>query len=261
MNILKKQKVLYNNLHTYSNTIAKQNLSIENTNKELLNANQTKDKLFSIIAHDFKSPLSAIHSYLEILDDETFDFDGPRFKPLIRELRLNVDNTTHLLANLLEWAISQQQGITNEQQQINVIEETNKVILLVKATLKGKNQHLSIDIADETQAWCDPQLFRNALLNILNNATKFTPENGLIQITAEQEDDLITVCVIDNGVGIEPENIKKLFNIDSGYHTSGTNEEKGTGLGLAMCREYVETMGGSISVISKVGEGSTFFLQ
>ena len=258
MNILKRQKILYNNLHSYSDTIAQQNLRIEKANRDLVNVNQTKDKLFSIIAHDFKSPLSAIQSYLDILDDEALDFDGPAFKPLIGELRLSVDNTSHLLANLLDWAITQQQGIKNEPQKINIIEETDKVSRLIKLNLEEKKQQLEIIIPADLQAWCDPQLFRNALLNILNNATKFTPENGLIRITAKRSDDLIAVCVIDNGVGIDPKNIDKLFNIDSGYHTNGTNQEKGTGLGLAMCREYVETMGGSISVTSKVGEGSRF---
>lgn len=258
INILKKQKVLYNNLHNYSKTIAKQNSSIEKTNKELVQVNQTKDKLFSIIAHDFRSPLGTIQTYLEILDDENIDFEGPDFKPLVSELRLTVDNTSHLLANLLEWALTQQQGIKNEPEKINLVDESGVVCHLIELNLNKKKQQLGIDIPADLTAWCDPQLFRNVLLNILNNATKFTPQNGLIQITAKQDDDLITVCVIDNGVGIEPENIDKLFNIDSGYHTNGTNEEKGTGLGLAMCLEYVETMGGSISVTSKVGEGSRF---
>ena len=256
--LLRKRKILNEQLNQYLQKISEQNTLIEKQNKSLSNSNTTKDKLFSIIAHDLRSPLSLILSYLEILDDEACDFDGQRFKQLVKDLRLDVENTSHLLSNLLEWSLAQQNGITNSPEKVVIAKEAERVVSLLGLRIKEKKQTITIAIPSNCVAWCDAQLFRNALLNLLNNAVKFTPNHGAITIKSTQAGNWISVCVIDNGIGIAIENTNKLFTIDSGFHTNGTENEKGTGLGLAMCRDYVHTMGGQLSVDSKEGIGSTF---
>jgi signal transduction histidine kinase len=227
-------------------------------NRELKKANQTKDRLFSVIAHDLKSPFSAIQSYLDILDDETFDFSEEHFKAIVGELRLNVLNTSQLLENLLEWSLSQRNGVSNNPENINLYEETQRVARILIPKIEQKQLTVEYLIDAKLTVYCDPQLYRNALLNLFNNAVKFTPREGSISIQAAKSKDFVRVCIMDNGVGIEEEILPDLFKIDSNYHTEGTEHEKGTGLGLAMCKEYVTVMGGKITVESTPGEGSVF---
>jgi signal transduction histidine kinase len=227
-------------------------------NRELKKVNQTKDRLFSVIAHDLKSPFSTIQSYLDILDDKTFDFSEEHFRAIVGELRLNVLNTSQLLENLLEWSLTQRNGISNNPQNINLFDETQRVAKTLLPKIEEKQLAVEYLIDKNLTVLCDPQLYRNALLNLFNNAVKFTPREGSIAIQAAKSKDFVRVCIMDNGVGIEEEMLPDLFKIDSNYHTEGTENEKGTGLGLAMCKEYVEVMGGNITVESTPGEGSVF---
>ena len=255
---IKKQHRIESQLKTAIADLDHQKSLTELRNRELKNANQTKDRLFSVIAHDLKSPFSTITSYLEILDDETFEFSEEHFKALVGELRLNVLNTSQLLENLLEWSLAQRNGISNNPENINLFDETQRVARTLLPKIEEKQLTVEYLIDKNLTVLCDPQLYRNALLNLFNNAVKFTPREGSISIQAAKSKDFVRVCIMDNGVGIEEEILPDLFKIDSNYHTNGTENEKGTGLGLAMCKEYVTVMGGKITVESTPGEGSVF---
>jgi len=257
-NLYKKQQKLTQQLRESRAEIDHQKSLVEMRNKKLRQTINTKDKLLSIIAHDLKSPLSTIHSYLTILEDDSFDFSGEQFKDLVRDLKLNVENTTHLMANLLEWAQNQRNGISSKPQQTDLLGEAKRIEKTISMRIREKKLAVNFDFPENSIAWCDTQLYRNALLNLLNNAVKFTPKEGEITVQAKTNNDHYKICVIDNGVGIEPEHLDDIFDIDSNYHTDGTEEEKGTGLGLAMCKEYVKAMGGDISVESTPGKGSVF---
>lgn len=231
---------------------------VEYQNIKLQELNHTKDKFFSIISHDLKGPLNSLTSFSHLLIVHTDSMSREEIQLLARDLDKSLKNLYSLLENLLEWSRSQTGNIdfTGEVFDLSELLESNKSLLESQA----RNKNISI-ILKKPPA-CHVKLHKpsisTVLRNLISNAIKFTPEGGIVMVSLQISDGRIDVGVSDNGVGMSPEIIAKLFRIDTKHSTKGTANEKGTGLGLILCREFVEKNGGVLSVKSDPGKGSVF---
>jgi PAS domain S-box-containing protein len=225
---------------------------------KLVEMNATKDKFFSIIAHDLKSPFSNIVGLSTLLNDEFDTFQTSQIKEFVKIISKSAVQTIQLLDNLLDWSRLQQKGIMFNPVHIDLNKLINDLLEQTKGQAGAKNIILVNLVDDTLNCFADENMLNIIIRNLVSNAVKFTNQGGKIEVNAVKTDDLIVVTVTDNGVGIEPENIEKLFKIESEISTHGTASEKGTGLGLILCREFVEKHGGNIKVESSVGKGSVF---
>jgi len=233
-------------------------LLIERQNQELKELYATKDKLFSIIAHDLRSPFNSILGYSELLienaksnhDDETVAFSGI--------INTSANNTLHLLDNLLNWAKSQTGQISFNPEKINLSDVIKEIIEILNPTAKFKNISIKFLQSTDFEIYADNNMLHTILRNLIHNAIKFTDLNGKIEINTRLEKDMIHVTVSDNGVGMDQTTMNKLFGSDTSCTTQGTAKEHGSGLGLLICKEFVEKHGGTIGVESESGNGSIF---
>ena len=224
-------------------------------------ANDTKDKFFNIIAHDLKNPFSSLLGASEYLYKETDKFDPAKARKLAKILHESAKNAYNILANLLEWSRSQAGSLTYDPQLIYLTELVDNNVKLVAVQASEKNITIGVDIPIELELQADPNMLDTVLRNLLTNALKFTYPGGKVNISASLTDDEVTVAIQDSGTGIPEEDLDKLFRIDVKYVKNGTYEEKGTGLGLILCKELIGQHSGRIWVESKFGEGSTFYFS
>jgi signal transduction histidine kinase len=235
------------------------NKKIEQSEHELRVLNVAKNKLFSIIAHDLKNPFHSVmgYSYLLSMDYDRFSEDERR--KFASDIHNSTNNIFRLLQNLLEWSKSQTGRLIFNPREIKFkpILENSLSVLNSLAEQKSINIRYSYD--NELTLFADPQMIETILRNLINNAIKFTPENGLIEITAKQIDGHISICVKDTGVGISKNDVANLFRIDSKVKRKGTNNEDGSGFGLILCKEFVDKNKGDIWVNSSPEMGSSFF--
>ena len=236
--------------------------NLKEVNTELQKLNATKDKFFSIIAHDLKNPFNAIISLSDFL---TKDFnlmpDNEKLE-LVKLINISSENAYSLLENLLQWARTQTDRIKYNPQplQLKLLIEEN--LKFHKINSDRKNIRLEQEVDDELMVYADKNMINLVLRNLLSNAVKFTNINGLIKVVAKkikrENSSIIEISVQDNGVGIEEEYIERLFRIDEHHSTSGTTGETGTGLGLIVCKEFINKNNGNIHVKSEKGKGSIF---
>ncbi len=230
---------------------------IKKVNEELIEVNKSKDKFFSIISHDLRNPLGAQMNLLDIIvEDNLIKEDG---EELINEALNTSKQAFNLMENLLEWSRVQIGNISINQEKIKVLQIVQQIKTLYKQSLKNKNINLNIDVGQDLFVLADVKMTETILRNLITNAIKFTRADGQIIVSAERNNNWITINVSDNGVGMAKEDIQKLFRIDSNYSTKGTAKETGTGLGLILCKELVVKQGGKINVSSEKDVGSTFF--
>lgn len=229
---------------------------------ELLAANVFKDRLFSIIGHDLRSPLSSIKFTIDMMKSGVVDFGDDFFHETLGLLAKTTDEAYTLLENLLGWAKSQSGNLPVMPEEFSFKEMAESTARLQKLNLSNKNIELIIDVAESICVYADNQMINTVLRNLLSNAIKFTPNDGKIQIVAtETSNNLVQVSVVDSGVGISEENKKRLFNNTNPLKTYGTNNEAGSGLGLILCKDFVEKNGGKIWIESHEGKGSTFYFS
>lgn len=229
-------------------------IELEEKNKELEKLNNTKDKLFSIVAHDLKGPMGNIHKFIELMiedkdmrDDETLTM-----------LKSSAANTYNLLDNLLTWARSQRGEIDCKNERLNLNEISCYPADVLKLQMINKGIKFENNIPNDIFVTSDVLLLRTIMRNIMSNAIKFTKQGGKITLTAQQiENNMIKVDIEDTGIGIAPERIDNLFEPVKNKNTKGTEGEKGTGLGLLITAEFVQICKGEISVTSVIGEGTT----
>ena len=241
--------------------IAAMLLYIAQNRKKLQHLNQTKDKFLSIISHDLRSPFSSLLGLLTELHKGYEEFTDTERKQILSMLETSSQNTYHLLENLLEWTNSQQGKLTSNPKLIEVRKHVEKTADLLKTRADKKGIELRIDIAADLVTYADPMLFDNTILNIANNAIKFTPRGGTIIISSVIKEKSILVCCKDNGIGIPTDYLKDLFRLDGKVKRRGTDQEPGTGLGLILCKEFVELMKGKITVESKEKEGASVCIE
>ncbi len=243
-------------------TIRKQaDLKLINSEATLRELNATKDKFFSIIAHDLKSPFNGIIGFSEILKEQVKENDYEGIYQYAEIINTSSHHAMDLLSNLMEWSQSQTGRMKYNPEYVDIV-------LLIKSTLELLNtssEQKLININKNTPLGlvihADKAMIEAVLRNLISNAIKFTPQEGTIIITAEEKENTYLISVADRGVGIENRNVEKLFKIDSSYSTLGTNNEVGTGLGLILCKDFIEYHKGKIWVESELGVGSTFYFS
>ena len=261
----KVQKKKNIELAKFNNKILLQQQQLENANLKLENQKDqlseliiTKDKFFSIIAHDLRSPFNSILGFLELLDQEFDDLSDTKKHEIIKTLKQSSQNTYSLLLNLLDWSRSQRGMIKNKPKKINLSSIVSDAISILQEASKKKELDIYNKIPVDSIVLTDPELTYTIFINLINNSIKFTPMKGEIFISANEKGEFLEICVEDTGIGIPKEKIPLLFNIDCDYNKPGTNNEPGTGLGLIIVREFIDLMGSSIYVKSELGKGSRF---
>ncbi|MBE2280898.1 MAG: response regulator [Ignavibacteriaceae bacterium] len=224
---------------------------------EVLNA--TKDKFFSIIAHDLKSPFTVLLGITDILKEDFETMDKDDVKSFIESLNDAAKNQFKLLENLLAWAQMQRGSIVFNPVKIKLYKVCEEVFKLYREHAEKKNIALINKVDPESELIVDTNMIYLLTRNLIYNAIKFTNQGGFIEFGENKIDGFREIYVKDNGVGISPERLAKLFRIEKQNTTSGTAAEKGTGLGLLLCKEMVEKNGGILRVDSVEGEGTTFY--
>ncbi|MBX2912208.1 MAG: tetratricopeptide repeat-containing sensor histidine kinase [Cyclobacteriaceae bacterium] len=229
---------------------------IKKRSLELEQLNQVKDRFFSVISHDLRSPINALAGILDLMAKN--EISREEMPKVIKELQLQFNHTKNLINNLLDWALLQMDKLRIQPAKIDLRTMVKDNFELFNS-LHIKEVALVNEVPEGTMAYADLNMINLVFRNLILNGMKFTEEGGQITIGAEANDDGLTVWVRDNGVGISPEIQKILFEKTSGYSTRGTANEKGTGLGLILCKEFVERNGGRIWLESEEGKGSTFY--
>lgn len=237
--------------------IMRQRDNLEEERLELLQLNKTKDKFMTIVAHDLKNPFSTIIGISELLITDFDRYDRDQIKMFLEQIHKYSGSAYSLLDNLLQWARSQtgrlklKKGLYNIK---DIVEETIELLIGVanqkEISIEHDNHSIYMDL--------DVNMVSTVVRNLISNALKFTPKKGKISITYAEDTDMVHVYIKDTGVGISEEDQTKLFRIDTNPTTIGTGEEKGTGLGLILCGEFVKLHQGTITVNSEEGVGSTF---
>lgn len=236
-----------------------QKIELSNLNNKLMESNATKDKFFSIIAHDLRNPLGSFSQTTKSLFEDYNDFTEDDRKKYLELMKKSADNIYSLLGNLLDWSRSQQGTIPFNPTEFDFRILASNTLQIISLSANIKKIALKNNIHENVIVLADPNLITTVLRNLLSNAIKFTPENGIISINSELNNGNAIFSVKDNGIGMSKETIDKLFRIDINVTTLGTSKERGTGLGLILCKEFISKHGGKIWVESEVGVGSTFF--
>lgn len=239
--------------------IEKKNEAIMKQRDELAIANGTKDKFISILAHDLRGPIGNFLNFTSMVLNYYHKELNPKLLNFLKVINTSAEQTNALLENLLTWARSQQGAIVFNPIKVNISEITKSCIELLKAWANDKNIRLQNLLPDELIFNMDYYMIDTVIRNLLSNAIKFTPENGNIEISSTLTEGFIRIKINDSGIGISHEDIDQLFRIDIKHKSKdGTKGEKGTGLGLILCKDFVEKHGGKIWVESELGKGSSF---
>jgi Signal transduction histidine kinase len=238
--------------------IEAQSVKLEETNHQLSVLNSTKDRFFSIIAHDLRNPFHTVAGFSEILLRDYAKLSPEKTERYLKLINQSATNGNALLENLLQWSRAQTGRISFDPVNLSLYEVVNVVFILLETEAERKHISLKQDISSSVTVVADENMLMTILRNLISNAIKFTPENGSITISFKNHNKMVEVSVTDTGVGIATENIKYLFDVEKNFSTRGTASETGTGLGLILCKEFVERNGGKIWVVSEPDKGSTF---
>ena len=228
---------------------------------ELENLNHTKDKFFKIIAHDLRNPFSGIIGISDLLEERLKTEDNEHSTELLKHIRMiqtSSKSAFNLLENLMQWARSQTGEISFSPQNISIKTTISTTLLLLSGNAFRKNIQISIEAVTDEKVYADESLVSTILRNLLTNAIKFSYPNGKIIVSTRTNNKFIEISITDFGVGIDKANLEKIFRIDSKFSKPGTENEKGTGLGLILSKEFTELQGGEIWAESEIGSGSIF---
>ncbi len=234
------------------------NTKLSKSKQNLKEINTTKDKFFSIIAHDLKNPFQALLGISELLYTNANELSKEKNKEYSKYIYESSQKLFNLLQNLLQWSKSQLGNIKYSPTKVNIKEIVSDVILLLEMPSKDKQITITNNINDNTTAFADKNIVSLVIRNLISNAIKFSYTKGDIYIYSETNKNNIIVAVEDYGEGIKEENLPKLFDIGLSYSTKGTANEEGTGLGLVLCKELIENSGGKIWVDKNKEKSSIF---
>ncbi len=252
-NQLQEQAIL---LEEQQEELETQKSLVENQRDELEASNGVKDKLFSIISHDLRIPFTSVNGYLTLIRYGALDLK--EVTTLAAEVKLSVDHHLETLNNVLEWSRAQMSGLQPVPEKIDLNKIAQNQQKFFKSLAESKEIEIVNKVDKEIKAFADPNQIDVILRNLVGNALKFTPKEGKITVSSSIKNDSVIVSVTDTGIGMSKENVNKLFKKDEHFTTQGTNNEAGTGLGLLLCRDFVEANGGKINVESEEGKGTTF---
>lgn len=231
---------------------------LRSSEKQLRELNQTKDKFFSIIAHDLKSPFNSILGLSQFLAYNAKTLETDKVERYSENIFISSQKAMDLLSNLMEWSRAETGRIKFSPEQINLSQLIGATVELLMSSAIQKSISITAQIPDNLFVNADASMIETILRNLLSNALKFTNSKGSVVIKAEQLKNKVLVSVSDNGVGMSAGTLEKLFRIDENVSTSGTKDEYGTGLGLILCKEFVEKHKGKILAKSELGKGSEF---
>ncbi|HEY9195173.1 MAG TPA: HAMP domain-containing sensor histidine kinase [Mucilaginibacter sp.] len=236
----------------------RQRLALMKKAEELENTNITKNKLFSVIAHDLRAPLGSIQGYLELLT--TYKLSEDEKRGMERDLLEKTKNTGEMLSNLLSWTMNQMEGVSVNLEQVNLNTLLKPVLQMQRSIAKEKLIELKTNIDNDAWVIADANMLQLVLRNLLSNAIKFTPPGGEITVASEANGSDWHILVKDSGVGISDKYKESIFSLKM-KSTYGTQNEKGAGLGLILCKEFTELQGGDIWFESAAGSGTTFYIR
>ena len=232
------------------------NDGLRESEKKLRSSLAAKEKFFRIIAHDLRGPISALHGYVRLMTTRKEDWPREKQDRCLRTLEETSANVSALLENLLQWA--QTDNLRMQPEELNLQSLCLEAAAPLRGTLADKNIRLRLEITAAATVYADRQAIATVLRNLLANAGKYTHPGGSITVAAREVENRQEITVTDSGVGIAASDLDKLFRIDAHHSTPGTGNEKGTGLGLILCREFVEKNQGEITARSTPGKGSSF---
>ncbi len=232
--------------------------SIERIAQELLESNTTKDKFFSIIGHDLRTPLNGLMGYAEILFNEYDNLTKEEIKEFAGHIIEITQSTNNLLNNILEWSRLQNGKIAFYPKICNFKNISQKIVNVLQASAANKGIKIFNRIDDCLEVFIDSNMISSILINLISNAIKFSNFGGTIEINSKILEEMIIVSVSDKGIGIKPEDLCKIFDPKVSFSTAGTAKEKGTGLGLLLCKEFTKFHKGNIWTESELGKGTTF---
>ncbi len=252
---------LYLETQSKNDQLEEMNKKLDEALTELERIDQSKNKLFSIIAHDIRSPITAVVGLLYDLNENYGDYSPEDVEYRVKLLANSGDSTLTLINNLLYWASTQWNGIKLEKAKHQLKEITENSVTAYLNGAKLKNLSVEIKVGDDLPVLVDEKTMRVVISNLFNNAVKFTHKGGQISITSEVVGSQVQLSVRDNGVGMNPESLQKLFKLGQNFNRYGTDNEKGTGLGLVLAAEFVCYNNGKITVESEEGKGSCFTIS
>jgi signal transduction histidine kinase len=230
--------------------------------EQLRDSNEMKDKFFSIIAHDLKNPFTGLIGLTEMLKEGWDAFSREEMDNCLSELHSQSKSTFELLQNLLTWANLKQQGFCDAPEWQNLKETVDQSVGLVRSNAMAKQIRMENLIEERFEVYLDKFILTTVLNNLCGNAIKFTPVGGLIQIDAKCEGSNVVIQVVDSGIGIERDVMEQLFSLSGAHSRQGTQNETGTGLGLVICRELIEQVGGTIRAQSAgAGQGTAMIFS
>lgn len=250
---IRKQKEIIEEKNTQ---LEVSNRELKNSERELRELNATKDKFFSIISHDLRNHLTALLGFSDMLYRSFQKFDDEKKHKYSRSIDRAAKDLYDLLENLLQWARTQTGVLQCKPRTFDLGVLIPEIISTYNINAKKKNINLSWEIHSNTYAYADKNMVRTVMRNLISNAIKFTGNNGDVQVTANGKDGFVEISVLDTGVGIRSEKKKTLFKIGRARSTQGTAKEKGTGLGLIICKEFIEKNNGQIWFESPIPDGS-----
>lgn len=231
---------------------------LSESEKQLIESNTNKDKLFSIISHDLKSPFRSLIMYSESVLGKLDSVTTEEIKAYTEDVHKYAENIYKLLEDLLDWSRIQIGGMEYEPKQFDISYPANQTLEMLRGNAQKKEINLVNNVVKPTYGYADENMIKSVMNNLVSNAIKFTNKGGIVEISSFQDNGYIKISVSDTGIGMNEEEMLKLFRIEKHFHKTGTSNEKGTGLGLILCKELIEKNKGTIFVQSKIGEGSRF---
>lgn len=236
----------------------KTHLTLKHQKQALLEANATKDKLFSIIAHDLKNAFATMLGYADLIADEAAEKELEYLLDAANNLQLSTKNSYRLLENLLSWSLVNQGKTRFKPIELDFCSTIREGVTRFKQPALQKNITIVSHVSAGVFVYADLNMVRTVIRNLISNAIKFTPRDGAITITVEIKDSFLHCDIADTGIGMTTDQTAELFNISRQYRSYGTDGEMGTGLGLILCKSLIDLNGGQISATSQVGAGSVF---
>ncbi len=243
----------------YQEVIEIKNNQLSSDRNEMEKLNFTKDKIFSIISHDLRSPIASLQAVLTLLQNDHIGVD--EFKKATSGLEKQVQQLSSSLDELLTWSRAQLHGINPEPMMVKLKPLISEIISVNKIAARNKKIIITSSVPADMEAYCDLNMIKSVITNLTTNAIKFTPVGGAVSIFTKRDNNQACIYVEDTGVGIPAENMDKILSTTVHFTTRGTNNEKGTGLGLVMCNEFVSKNNGLFQIKSEDGKGSLFSIK
>lgn len=234
--------------------------NIQRQAEEIRQVNHTRDRMYSVISHDIKSPLANLTMMISMIAEGYLDPQSEEFGEVIHSLSLNTKETYNLLENLLQWTCTQTGRINLQPELVTLQSLVDESLNVVNLQASHKGIFISTEIHGENKVYVDPIMVRSVIRNLLSNAIKYTETGGRIEITGQTETDRVLLQIRDTGTGMTEGQLAALFNEENIQTTPGTRNEKGSGLGLHLVKEFTQRNHGEITATSEPGKGSTFFL-